>query len=358
MATVSTTITPAVLAYKPPHPALKEFEPARDRAFFADSAKASLLGLATAVEEVTPIIGTELKGVQLSKLTDQQKDELALLVAERGVVFFRDQDITLDQQHALASYYGIQDRDPNQQDPRHVTIIGRGGNSRAHGNYTAEWHGDHSFEVNPPSYTLLRLVKTPPSGGDTIFTSQVGLFDKLSPAFQKAIEGLHAIHSSDRAYLASINGGGTPHRAPIATAHPLVRTHPVTRLKSLFYNPSFIERIQELNAQESHHILAFLREHLSNADDLTARWKWTPGAVAFWDNRVIAHRAVPGGYDTELREGKRTAVFGERPFYDPENSETLSERNERLAKEKGVNGNGVVNGNGLEDKTKDLVLNN
>lgn len=82
MATVSTTITPAVLAYKPPHPALKEFEPARDRAFFADPAKASLLGLATAVEEVTPVIGTELKGVQLSKLTDQQKDELALLVAE------------------------------------------------------------------------------------------------------------------------------------------------------------------------------------------------------------------------------------------------------------------------------------
>lgn len=41
-----------------------------------------MLGQATAVEEVTPLIGTELKGVQLSKLTDQQKDELALLVAE------------------------------------------------------------------------------------------------------------------------------------------------------------------------------------------------------------------------------------------------------------------------------------
>lgn len=79
---VGTAITPAVLAYKPPHEALKEFVPARDRAFFADPAKASLLGLATAAEEVTPYIGTELKGVQLSKLTDQQKDELALLVAE------------------------------------------------------------------------------------------------------------------------------------------------------------------------------------------------------------------------------------------------------------------------------------
>ncbi|KAL7795305.1 putative alpha-ketoglutarate-dependent sulfonate dioxygenase [Trichoderma ceciliae] len=352
MAAITNTITPAVLAYKPPHVALEEFIPARDRAFFADPEKASLLGLATAIDEVTPLIGTELKGVQLSKLSDQQKDELALLVAERGVVFFRDQDITLDQQHELASYYGIQDRDPNQQDPKHVTIIGRGGNIRSHGNYSSEWHGDHSYEVNPPSYTLLRLVKTPPSGGDTIFTSQTALFDKLSPAFQRAIEGLHGIHSSDRAYLASINGGGTPHRAPIATAHPLVRTHPVTRIKSLFYNPTFVERIQELNAQESHHILAFLREHLSNADDLTARWKWTPGAVAFWDNRIIVHKAVPGGYDTELREGKRTAIHGERPFYDPENSESLSERAERLANAKGVNGNG------LDEKAKNLVLNN
>jgi sulfonate dioxygenase len=69
----------------------------------------------------------------------------------------------------------------------------------------------------------------------------------------------------------------------------------VTLLKSLNYNPSFIERIEELNRQESHHLLAFLREHLLNASDLTVRWKWTPGAVAFWDNRIVVHRAVPGG---------------------------------------------------------------
>lgn len=104
----------------------------------------------------------------------------------------------------------------------------------------------------------------------------------------------------------------------------------MTRLKSLFYNPNFIERIDSLNAKESQYLLAFLREHLLSADDLTARWKWTPGAVAFWDNRVVVHKAVPGGYDTGLREGKRTAVYGERPFFDPENSETLSERNDRL----------------------------
>jgi sulfonate dioxygenase len=124
----------------------------------------------------------------------------------------------------------------------------------------------------------------------------------------------------------------------------------VTCLKSLNYNSTFIERIEELNGQESHHILAFLREHLLNAADLTVRWKWTPGAVAFWDNRVVAHRAVPGGYDVTLREGKRTAVYGERPFFDPKNSESLTQRKERLKAEAGVNG--------ISHKTKDVTLNN
>lgn len=108
-----------------------------------------------------------------------------------------------------------------------------------------------------------------------------------------------------------------------------VRTHPVTALKILNYNPTFIERIQELNGQESLHILAFLREHLLQADDLTVRWKWTPGAVAFWDNRSVVHKAIPGGYDVTLREGKRTAVHGERPYFDPEKSESLTQRTER-----------------------------
>ena len=62
--------------------------------------------------------------------------------------------------------------------------------------------------------------------------------------------------------------------------------------------------------------------------------------MAFWDNRVIVHRAVPGGYNTEEREGKRTAVFGERPFFDASNSVTLSQY-----AGKGMNGiNGLANG--------------
>ena len=96
-----------------------------------------------------------------------------------------------------------------------------------------------------------------------------------------------------------------------------VRTHPVTNLKCLYYNPASVTHIPELKAQESAHTLNFLREHLHEADDLSVRWHWTTGSVAFWDNRTVAHRAIPGGYDKDKRQGKRSSVYGERPFYDP-----------------------------------------
>ena len=82
--------------------------------------------------------------------------------------------------------------------------------------------------------------------------------------------------------------------------------------------------IEGLKAQESVHTLNFLREHLHAADDLTVRWKWEPGSVAFWDNRSVVHRAIPGGYDPSTREGKRTAIFGEKPAYEADGI-TLSE---------------------------------
>ncbi|KIV93490.1 hypothetical protein PV10_04701 [Exophiala mesophila] len=329
MSTTQVGITEAVLHYKPPHPPVEEFEPPKDRAFFADPEKKSLLSAVTKIRNLTPYIGTELVGIQLSKLTPAQKDDLALLIAERGVVFFRDQDITLDEQHELAKHYGIQDRDPNQQDPRHVTILGNNNDVRAYQNFSSEFHSDHSQEVNPPSYTLLRMVRTPESGGDTIFTSQTALYDKLSPKYQQYLEGLHGVHSSEQGFINSVNSGYKPFRGPVRREHPLIRTHPVTRLKSLFYNPSYVVHISELKGQEAIHTLNFLREHLHAADDLTVRWKWEPGSVAFWDNRVVAHKAVPGGYDPTLREGKRTAVYGEKPFYDP-NSESLSQRIARV----------------------------
>jgi hypothetical protein len=72
----------------------------------ADPEKKALLSAAKEVFDLTRHIGTEIVGLQLKDLTDQQKDELGLLIAERSVVFFRDQDISPQQQKELGKWFG------------------------------------------------------------------------------------------------------------------------------------------------------------------------------------------------------------------------------------------------------------
>lgn len=72
----------------------------------ADKSKKALFSAATKVTDLTTHIGTEIEGLQLKDLTAEQKDQLGLLIAERSVVFFRNQDISPQQQKELGEWYG------------------------------------------------------------------------------------------------------------------------------------------------------------------------------------------------------------------------------------------------------------
>jgi hypothetical protein len=89
----------------PPEPLREPFTPPTDRAFFADPEKKALFSVAKQVD-LTESLGTVLENVQLSQLNGTQLDELALLVNERGVVFFRDQDLDTEKQVELFQHYG------------------------------------------------------------------------------------------------------------------------------------------------------------------------------------------------------------------------------------------------------------
>ena len=67
----------------------------------------NLLASATEVFDYNPKIGTEINGINLAKLTNPQKDDLARLIATRGVVFFRNQtDFGIEAQRELGQYFG------------------------------------------------------------------------------------------------------------------------------------------------------------------------------------------------------------------------------------------------------------
>ena len=64
-----------------------------DPALRADPKKPNLLGGADVkTNHLSPFIGTEITGVQLSQLSKAGLDELGLYTAERKVLVFRDQD--------------------------------------------------------------------------------------------------------------------------------------------------------------------------------------------------------------------------------------------------------------------------
>ncbi|KAL2846414.1 alpha-ketoglutarate-dependent sulfonate dioxygenase [Aspergillus pseudoustus] len=324
---------PKILAHTPPESIREEISPPRDRAHFADPEKRALLAVAKRVD-LTESIGTVLEGVQISQLNGTQLDELAALVTERGVVFFRDQDLDTPGQVRVFEHFGILDRHPAQ---KFVNIHGSREDHRELLKYTpwpsGDFHADTSFEINPPSYSLLRMEEHPEVGGDTAWVSQYGLYDALSDAYKKFLDGLHAVHTSRLQYDTIIDLWGVgPNRPPIDTHHPAVRTHPVTGLKALNVNPGFVTGLAELKKVESDKLLDFLAYHIHSADDHAVRWKWAVGSVAMWDNRCTLHRVIPGTYEGK-RRGIRTTVFGEKPYFDPA-SESRNERGLREKKEK------------------------
>jgi taurine dioxygenase len=90
-----------------------------------------------------------------------------------------------------------------------------------------------------------------------------------------------------------------------------VRTHPVTGLKSLFVNPSYTLRINDIPKAESDAVLAFLYQHCTNPN-FQMRFQWEPHSVAFWDNRCTQHLAV-WDYYPNVRSGYRVTIKGEKP---------------------------------------------
>jgi taurine dioxygenase len=261
-----------------------------------------LLANATSIQDITPKIGTVVHGVKLSDLTNAAKNDLALLLSIRGVVFFPAQhSLDIDSQRKFGSYYG--------ELHKHATtaVPARGDLDDVHVVYTDEnskdqralfssnflWHSDVTYEVQPPSYTALKVVTGPPvgGGGDTLWVSGYAAYDALSKPMQIYLESLSALHSSHMQADGSRAAGRPVRRDAIVTQHPLIRSHPVTGWKSLWYNPGFVTGIVGVPKGESDAILAFLNEVFAGLREGQARWSWSENDVAVWDNRITVSQA-------------------------------------------------------------------
>lgn len=302
--------------------------------------------------DLTPVIGTEFaRGTQLSDLlkapnADELVRDLAVLVSQRCVVFFRDQDLTIEEQKLLGTKLGELTGKPASS-TLHIHPVTPEGtengdnicvvSSETGGRYVAlhpnkstfastGWHSDVTFEAVPPDYAVLKMHTLPRVGGDTLFASGYEAYDRLSPSFAAYLETLEAVHEA-RVYHDYVRAAGTRLRecargspgnigGHLEAVHPIVRTNPVTGWKSVFVNANHTKRVVGVTKDESDMLLQHLYSLVHLNHDLQVRFRWEKNSVAIWDNRSTFHTAT-FDYGAESRVGDRVMSVGEKPYLNP-----------------------------------------
>ena len=267
------------------------------------------------VEKLTPLIGAELGGVDLSRpLSTAQQNEIHRALAENLVIFFRDQEITPEQHLAFGRLFGelhVHPAAPHEPGHPELMIIRTQADSqRANGE---GWHSDVSCEEEPPMGSILYLKECPSMGGDTLFANTYAAYDALSDRMKTYVEGLTAIHDGEHVYRGLYANVGVADKPVYPRAeHPVVRTHPVTGRRSLFVNRGFTTRLVGVARDESDAVLSYLFDHVEN-ELFQCRFRWRRNSIAFWDNRCAQHRAM-WDYWPHTRAGNRVTVKGDRPY--------------------------------------------
>lgn len=279
------------------------------------------------VSPLTPVIGAEISGVDLSKpLSPTQFAEIKAAFDQWHVIFFRDQVLSREDHKRFARMFGrlhVHPYHAKNSAPAHAatTAAARPSDPEvlvvkadAQSKYVAgeEWHTDVTCDEEPPMGSMLYITTTPEGGGgDTCFLSTVRAYETLSPKMQAFAETLTAVHDGAKPYTGAY-GTKPPEGGWPRTTHPVIIRHPDTGRKALFVNRGFTTRINELNAKESAALLEYFYRHIESHLEFQCRVRWTPNMLTFWDNRVTQHHAV-WDYFPNVRYGERVSILGSRP---------------------------------------------
>ena len=271
---------------------------------------------AITVDPVTSAVGAVVAGIDMRRPLAPE-DAVALRQAwlDHGVLFFRNQDVTLEQFWSFMANFGRPQKEEVSGTDRDEAKDVQTADMAPVRHSTAVWHADTTSLAHPPMATALRAVKVPPFGGDTCWSCMYAAYEALSEPMRSMLDGLTAVHSIEPTYdrmkdYARFFVDKYSERHAPKQVHPVVLSHPETGRKALYVSESFTTRIVELTEAESRSVLDLLFRHIGSPC-FTMRWKWAANDIAFWDNRSVQHFAVPDYEST--RTMQRIVLAGEHP---------------------------------------------
>lgn len=271
-------------------------------------------------------LGIEILDFDYNDIFDEKRiEELRNQWLKYSIIIFKNLELNHQQLEKFSLAFGDFGDDPYIHSivgHKNIIEVKREANEKAQP-FGGSWHSDWSFQECPPSATLLHSKIIPPIGGDTFFINTHKAYNDLTDDIKNKIDSLIVSHSAIRPYAddgfyalekdkdRSMKIKPSP-KAKEFILHPLVRTHPETRKKSLFINQVYSIAIEGMNEKDSNELLTFLFLHMDQ-DKYIYKHKWQENMLVMWDNRSVNHCAQ-GGYQGYQRLLHRTTLAGDRPF--------------------------------------------
>ncbi|MDA1116475.1 MAG: TauD/TfdA family dioxygenase [Proteobacteria bacterium] len=269
------------------------------------------------VHPIAVALGAEIHGVDLSRpLEFATVTQIRAALLEHLVIFFRDQSLTSAQQLTFARAFGEPMEYPQLKglpDSPFITPVVKLEHERV--NFGGVWHSDTAYLERPPMGSMLYALEVPPQGGDTLFANQYLAYETLSDGLKRTLAGLTAVNTSTKAAASKtredrMRASGEELKVLVGE-HPVVRTHPETGRKALYVNLGHTTGFKGWSEDESQSLLEYLFAHQVRPE-LTCRFRWQRGSLAFWDNRCTQHNPV-NDYHGHRRVMHRVTLAGDVP---------------------------------------------
>jgi taurine dioxygenase len=267
-----------------------------------------------AAEQLGPTIGAEISGPDLTRpLPEAVIDELRQALCDYKVIFLRDQPLSAAEHTAFAARFGALELHPfipsNTTQPELVRFE-KGERQRG---YENAWHHDVTWRECPSMGAVLHAVAVPAVGGDTLFSDMYAAYECLDDETRASIEELEAVHDFTYTFGHRMSPEERARMQGLypAVRHPVVCTHAATGRRHLYVNRPFVSHIEGMDPDQSRELLDRLCRQ-ADYPEHQCRFRWTPHAVAFWDNRAVQHYATSDYWPAE-RVMERASIVGDRP---------------------------------------------
>jgi taurine dioxygenase len=259
------------------------------------------------VRRLGPQIGAEIRGVDVRTLDDAGFGVIYRTWLDHNVVVVPGQELQIEEFLAYSRRFGRVRPHPSKmtRHPDHPENTMLGVNKFAadgtlnlaiYRRGAEGWHTDGAYDQEPFKATQLYALAVPSTGGDTLFASMYAAYDALPARLRRLLDGrLGAFTYGGRRKATALLNEEDRDWKPVF--HPIIRTHPETGRKALYFDPGKILRVEGLQERESDALIEELTGYMIQPEG-QYRHRWRKGDVVIWDNRCSYHKAA-GDYPPE-----------------------------------------------------------